>query len=95
MEDFKKKLVENMNDDKTFFFNYLLYGRAGLITSKQFIPKVLLWDLMIMVFFLFYCIFLMFCFAETKLTGYRKFLVLVFIISLCSTIITVIMNFVA
>lgn len=41
MENFKQKLVDNLDDDKVFYFNYILYGKYGLITSKQFIKKCL------------------------------------------------------
>lgn len=58
MENFKQKLVDNLDDDKVFYFNYILYGKYGLITSKQFIKKCLLLDLLIIFIFLVYNFFI-------------------------------------
>lgn len=92
MENFKQKLVDNM-DDYLFFFKYLLYGKYGIITSKQFIKRVLFLDLMILIALLLFNVFIMYCFGHTKLNGFGNLSLLVFLTSLLAFVVVLALNF--
>lgn len=54
MEELKKKLMENMENDSIFVFKHLFYGKYGMITPSQFIEWLPLADLIIQVAFIGY-----------------------------------------
>ena len=93
MNTYKQKLVDSLEGENLFYFKYLLWGNWKLITSKQFIHRCLLLDLIIMAIAFFDNIFMISCFKDTKVNGFTDFIILVLVFTTLSLLSCLAINF--